>query len=239
MYTAGPDAVKRLRAEIIKVCHTIPETMFVKKPRPDPDAKSGETNKSGKSKLSRRQSAVVEAERHAFAKVLEITKTREELWLKANGGVVSGKGCETVPIDRVPWQELSMDRFVHDYAHPRKPVIITGLTTSKQPWTLAHIRAKCGRKTASLMMRVRAFCLLSIAHRFAHHFIMMGVQCYPQELVPEKRGIFWYLCIYSSNAWLKRFVSFQDPWLPATGCASTTSSTTSLTHSGIDVWGLH
>lgn len=49
---------------------------------------------------------------------------------------------QVIPIQRVHQHNLSLQRFVEEFAIPRMPVIITGLNMSSEPWTLEHIKKK-------------------------------------------------------------------------------------------------
>ena len=40
------------------------------------------------------------------------------------------------------------------YAGASRPVVITGLSISKRPWSLQHIKDICGNKTAMLKKRI-------------------------------------------------------------------------------------
>ena len=58
-------------------------------------------------------------------------------------------------IERRHWRTLSMSEFFHEYAVPKRPVIITGLQMTKVPWTLEHVREVCGHYRAEMKRRAK------------------------------------------------------------------------------------
>merc|ERR1711912_179990 len=84
----------------------------------------------------------------------------EDTYLAALKFKAEGKGWQSnlpkqkvVPIQRIHQDDLSLERFLEDFAIPRVPVIITGLNMSTEMWTLEHIKKKCGSQMAMLNKR--------------------------------------------------------------------------------------
>jgi hypothetical protein len=69
--------------------------------------------------------------------------------ISKNGHLMTKK----VEIDRVHYKNLSLETFIHKYANPRKPVIITGMTLTRRPWTLEYLKRVCGEYTVQPMYR--------------------------------------------------------------------------------------
>lgn len=52
--------------------------------------------------------------------------------------------AQPLPVERVDASNLSQAQFMAYYASTQKPVVITGLKVTKEPWTLEHIAAHAG-----------------------------------------------------------------------------------------------
>ena len=110
--------------------------------------------------LDEREAATPEMSRYVDADEYLRNGTRkliqelEKSFLKDFGGKVTPDDIQTVQIDRVHWKKLSMRLFMKKYAGASRPVVITGLSISKQPWTLEHIKKKCGNRSALLRKRM-------------------------------------------------------------------------------------
>ena len=59
----------------------------------------------------------------------------------------------TAAIDVVNASDLSFERFMREYAMRMRPVIIRGLSLTKTPWNLEHIRRMCGKQTVDVVAR--------------------------------------------------------------------------------------
>eukprot|EP00949_MAST-11_sp_MAST-11-sp1_P003522 g3522.t1 len=100
-----------------------------------------------------------------------IVREQERLHLKAHGlwdasqdstvkdddtiNTVLGSSQQVQAIERRHWRTLSMSEFFHEYAVPKRPVIITGLQMTKVPWTLEHVREVCGHYRAEMKRRAK------------------------------------------------------------------------------------
>jgi hypothetical protein len=70
--------------------------------------------------------------------------SREMTKFARNGAL--GEPPAAIEVERIHVDNLSVETFLREYAHKSLPIVISGLNMTKVPWTLEHIKEKCGHR---------------------------------------------------------------------------------------------
>jgi len=95
----------------------------------------------------------VSADMYLVKAMSKLVKDLERVYIKELGREATVNDLNVVSIDVVHWKNLSMRKFMRKYASQSMPVVIRGLPMTRSPWTLEHIKSKCGNASALLKQR--------------------------------------------------------------------------------------
>ena len=117
------------------------------------DSREKKMSTKEKNKYITLAASYIDADVYLEMALTELLSNLEASYKEELGGEVTKEDMTIVHIDVVHWKNLSMRHFMRKYATTSTPVVIRGLPMTRTPWTLNHIKEKCGNQTAMLKQR--------------------------------------------------------------------------------------